>query len=247
MPKIYANPHRFLQLSLVAWKGFAVLSLLFLASGLYFAFTAPPDYQQGETIRILFLHVPAAWNAMMVYGLMALLSAAAFIWKAPLADIIAQRIAPIGLVWVVIALGSGALWGKPIWGTYWVWDARLVSVLILFFLYLAYISLLKAIDEPQRRIMTARLLALIGAINLPIIKFSVDWWNTLHQPASVLRLAEPALAAVYLIPLAFMAAGALCLTLCLLFVRTRAEILRRQIEITALQKYDEKKYGEQNK
>lgn len=234
MPTIYANPTKFMQVSQPLWQALAVSSALFLIAGLYFAFNAPPDYQQGLTIRILFLHVPAAWCAMMVYGFMAAASVAAFIWRTPLADIAAQASAPIGLVWVMIALWSGSLWGKPIWGTFWVWDARLVSVLVLLFLYLGYVLLLKAIDAPARRNRAARLVAIIGALNLPIIKFSVDWWNTLHQPASIMRLEAPALAPVYLLPLGLMAAFALCLTGSLVLVRMRTMVLRRQLEVQAL-------------
>jgi heme exporter protein C len=237
MPTLYANPTKFMQVSAPLWQALFVLSLVFLGFGLYFAFAAPGDYQQGLTIRILFLHVPSAWMAMMVYGFMATASIAAFIWRTPLADIAAHAAAPIGLVWVALALWSGSLWGKPIWGTFWVWDARLVSVLVLLFLYLGYLALLKAIDEQTRRNRAARLVAIIGALNLPIIKFSVDWWNTLHQPASIMRLQAPALAPVYLLPLGLMAAGALCWTMSLIFVRMRAKIIRHQLETQALERF----------
>lgn len=223
-----------MQLSQYWWKIFAFLSAVFLMLGAYFSFTTPPDYQQGLSVRILFLHVPAAWMAMVVYGFMASAAIAAFIWRAPLADIAAQRIALIGAVWVSIALVSGSLWGKPIWGSFWVWDARLVSVLILLFLYLGYIAIIKTIDDEARRLIVARLVAIIGAINLPIIKFSVDWWNTLHQPASIMRLKAPALAPVFLLPLALMAFAALSLTICLLLIRMRASIIRHQLEAQAL-------------
>ncbi len=232
---IYANPMRFMKLSAWLWPLCFTLAMGFLLVGLYFAFTAPPDYQQGIMVRILFIHVPVAWMAMMVYGLMALASAAAFIWRTPLSDIAAQSAALPGLGFTFLALATGSLWGKPIWGHFWAWDARLVSVLILFFLYLGYIALLASIDDRARANAAARLLAIVGAVNLPIIKFSVDWWNTLHQPASILRLAGPSLAPVFLWPLGLMALAALFLFTALLLVRMRAEIIRRRIEALLLE------------
>ena len=234
LPIYYANPVHFMAMSQWLWKWFAFLALCFLTLGLVLAWSAPPDYQQGEMVRILFLHVPSAWMAMMIYAFMAIASAIAFIWRVPLADIAAQSAALIGTIWVFLALVSGMLWGKPIWGHFWVWDARLISVLILFFLYLGYLALLNAILDRARAARALRLLAIFGAINLPIIKFSVDWWNTLHQPASILRAGGPSLAPVFLRPLIFMALGALALSAFLLLVRMRAEIMRRQIESALL-------------
>ena len=230
----YANPVRFMAVSQWLWKYLAALAALSFLIGLYLTFTAPPDYQQGLAVRILFIHVPSAWMAMLVYGAMGFSSVAAFIWRVPLADMVAQRAALIGTAWVLIALVSGALWGKPSWGHFWAWDARLVSVLVLLFLYLGYLSLLAAIDDRQRAANAARLLAIVGLLNLPIIKFSVDWWSTLHQPASILRAEGPALAPVFLWPLIWMALAALSLTLFLLLVRMRSEIMRRQIEAILL-------------
>ena len=227
---IYANPVRFMALSAKLWPPCAALTLVLGLIGLYLVFTAPPDYQQGITVRILFVHVPAAWMAMMIYGFIAAASFAAFVWRAPLSDIAAQSAALPGIGFTFLALASGSLWGRPIWGHFWAWDARLVSVLILFFLYLGYIALLAAIEDRARAAIAARLLAIVGVINLPIIKFSVDWWNTLHQPASILRLEGPALAPVFLWPLAFMALAALFLFITILLVRMRAEIMRRRIE-----------------
>ena len=227
---IYANPVRFMALSAKLWPPCAALTLVLGLIGLYLVFTAPPDYQQGITVRILFVHVPAAWMAMMIYGFIAAASFAAFVWRAPLSDIAAQSAALPGIGFTFLALASGSLWGRPIWGHFWAWDARLVSVLILFFLYLGYIALLAAIEDRARAAIAARLLAIVGVINLPIIKFSVDWWNTLHQPASILRLEGPALAPVFLWPLAFMASAALFLFITILLVRMRAEIMRRRIE-----------------
>jgi len=230
----YANPVRFMKLSQWLWKWLALIGFVSLACGLYFVFTSPPDYQQGITVRILFIHVPSAWMAQMVYGLMAVASISAFIWRVPLADIIAQRAALIGTAWVIIAIVSGALWGRHSWGHFWAWDARLISVVILLLLYLGYMALLAAIENRQRAAIVARLIAIVGAVNLPIIKFSVDWWNTLHQPASLLRAQGPALAPVFLLPLALMMLAALCLTFFLLCVRVRSEIMRRQIETILL-------------
>ena len=227
---IYANPVRFMALSAKLWPPCAALTLVLGLIGLYLAFTAPPDYQQGITVRILFVHVPSAWMAMMIYGFIAAASFAAFVWRAPLSDIAAQSAALPGIGFTFLALASGSLWGRPIWGHFWAWDARLVSVLILFFLYLGYIALIAAIEDRQRAAIAARLLAIVGVINLPIIKFSVDWWNTLHQPASIVRLDGPALAPVFLWPLAFMAFAALFLFITILLVRMRAEIMRRRIE-----------------
>ncbi len=167
-------------------------TLILLGVGLYLAFfVAPPDYQQGETVRIMFVHVPAAWLAMFGYTLIAVAALGTLIWRHPLADVAAKAAAPIGATFTFVALVTGSLWGKPMWGTYWVWDARLTSVLVLFLLYLGLIALWQAIEEPGRAGRAAAILALVGAVNLPIIKFSVDWWNTLHQPASVIRTGGP--------------------------------------------------------
>ena len=162
---------------------------------------APPDYQQGETVKIMFIHVPSAWLAMFGYMLIAVASLGTLIWRHPLADVAAKTAAPIGATFTFIALVTGSLWGKPMWGTYWVWDARLTSMLVLFLLYLGLIALWQAIEEPGRAGRAAAILALVGAINIPIIKFSVDWWNTLHQPASVFRMGGSTIDPALLTPL----------------------------------------------
>ena len=173
--------------------------------GLYYALVAaPPDYQQGEAYRIMFVHVPAAWMALMAYGMMAVASIVGIIWRHPLAEIAARAAAPIGAVFTLIALITGSVWGQAMWGTYWVWDARLTSVLILFFLYVGYIALHDAFDDPARGARAAAILCLVGSVNLPIIKFSVEWWNTLHQPASILRADGPAIHPSMLTPLLVM-------------------------------------------
>ena len=225
-----ANPNRFLKLGRVILPWIAVCTVLCLASGLYFGlFVAPADYQQGETVRIMYVHVPSAWMAMFVYSSIAIASAMALIWKHPLADLIGKASAPVGAGFTVICLMTGSLWGKPMWGTWWVWDARLTSVLILFFLYLGYIALNNAFDDPVRGAKASAVLALVGAVNLPIIKFSVDWWNTLHQPASVTRLEAPAIHSSMLWPLLLMALGFTLFYFSILILRVRSEVAAARI------------------
>ena len=226
----FANPNRFLKLGRAILPWIAVCAVLCLASGLYFGlFVAPADYQQGETVRIMYVHVPSAWMAMFVYSSIAIASAMALIWKHPLADLIGKASAPVGAGFTVICLVTGSLWGKPMWGTWWVWDARLTSVLILFFLYLGYIALNNAFDDPVRGAKASAVLALVGAINLPIIKFSVDWWNTLHQPASVTRLDAPAIHSSMLWPLLLMALGFTLFYFSILILRVRSEVAAARI------------------
>jgi heme exporter protein C len=225
-----ANPTRFLSLAerLLPWL--AAASAVVLALGLALAFSAPADYQQGETVRIMFVHVPAAWLAMAGYGLMALSSLGVLVWRHPLADVSAKAVAPIGSAMTFLALATGSLWGRPMWGTWWVWDARLTSVLVLLLMYLGLIALRQAIDEETRAAKATAILTLVGVINLPIIKFSVDWWNTLHQPASVLRLDGPAIHPLMLWPLLVMALGFTLLFVTLHFAAMRNEILRRRAD-----------------
>ena len=226
----FANPARFMRLSAAILPWCAAATALLLAVGLYLAlFVAPPKYQQGEAVRIMFVHVPAAWMASFVYATLALSSAVALIWRHPLADIAAQSAAPLGAGFTLLCLLSRSLWGEPIWGTWWVWDARLTSVLVLFFLYLGYIALVHAFDEPVRGARAGAILALVGIVNLPIIKFSVDWWNTLHQPASVFRLGGPTIAASMLWPLLIMALGFTLLFVTLLLIRMRTALLAAKI------------------
>ncbi len=225
----FANPARFMRTSasVLPWCGWS--SLVVIALGLYLALVvAPPDYQQGEAVRIMYVHVPAAWMALGVYLLVAVASAVALVWRHPLAEIAAQSAAPIGAAFTLVCLVTGSLWGRPMWGAWWVWDARLTSVLVLFFLYLGYIALVNAFDDPTRGARAGSVLALVGVVNLPIIKFSVDWWNTLHQPASVLRLGGPSIATSMLVPLLVMAAGFLLLFAALLMVRMRTGLNERK-------------------
>ena len=226
----YANPLRYQRLAdaVLPWAGGAAVGLMLL--GLYLAlFVAPPDYQQGEAYRIMFVHVPAAWMALMVYGMMAVASVVGLVWRHAMAEVAARAAAPIGACFTAIALFTGSVWGKPMWGTFWVWDARLTSVLILFFLYLGYIALHDAFDEPQRGARAASILCLVGSVNLPIIKFSVDWWNTLHQPSSILRLEGPAIHPSMLWPLLMMFLAFLCYFVAVHILRTRAELAERRI------------------
>ena len=197
---------------------------------LYFGiFDSPADYQQGETVRIMYVHVPAAWMALFAYTLMALASGSFLIWKHPLADLSAQAAAPIGAGFTAIALVTGALWGQPMWGTWWVWDARLTSVLILFFLYLGYMALVNGFDDPERGSRMGAILALVGFVNVPIIKFSVDWWNTLHQPASISRLDAPAIDTSMMIPLLLMAFGFKLFFISILILRIKIQLLKKRI------------------
>ena len=230
-----ASPTRFAAFAARAQGWAAAGAALLILAGLYFAFFAsPPDYQQGEAVRIMYIHVPSAWMALFAYGFVALMSAAGLIWRHPLAHVLAIAAAPVGAAFTLVCLVTGSLWGKPMWGAWWVWDARLTSVLILFFIYLGYIALVGAFDEPTRGDRAGAILALVGAVNLPVIKFSVDWWNTLHQPASVMKLSGPAIDTSMLIPLLLMAAGFTVLFFALLLVRARAELLARRVRALRL-------------
>ena len=225
-----ANPTRFLKLANAVLPTVWAITIALFAVGLYGAlFTSPPDYQQGETVRIMFVHVPAAWMGLLVYSVMALASAIALIFRHPLADAAAKTAAPIGAVFCFLALATGSLWGKPMWGAWWVWDARLTSMFVLMLLYLGYMAIWAAIDEPRRAAMIARIVALVGFINVPIVKFSVDWWNSLHQPASVFRAGGPAIDKSMLWPLLVMGLAYTFLFLALHLVSIRAEIAARKI------------------
>src|ERR1700732_3460193 len=226
----FANPARFMRISaaMLPWCGRA--TALLLAAGLYLAlFVAPPDYQQGEAVRIMFVHVPSAGWGSLVYGLLALASAVAIIWRHPLADVAAQSAAPLGAAFTLLCLVTGSLWGERMWGTWWVGEARLPSVLVLFFLYLGYIALVNAFDEPTRGARAGAILALVGVVNLPIIKFSVDWWNTLHQPASILRLGGPTIDATMLWPLLVMVLGFALFFATVLLIRMRTALIAAKI------------------
>src|SRR5438874_8226461 len=233
-----ANPARFMRLSGVLLPGLGRAAAVLLAIGLVWSLLlAPPDYQQGESVRIMFIHVPSAWMALSVYLFIAIASGVALVSRHPLAEVAAQAAAPIGAAFTLVCLTTGSLWGRPMWGAWWVWDARLTSVLVLFFLYLGYIALVNAFDDASRGARAGSLLALVGIVNLPIIKFSVDWWNTLHQPASVLRLGGPAIDVSMLVPLLVMAAAFGLLFLWLLLMRMRTALNERRLR--ALRIYGE--------
>jgi heme exporter protein C len=225
----FANPTRFIALAdrLVPWL--AAISALVLAGGLYMSFAAPADYQQGNTVRIMYIHVPFAWLSMLCYSLMAVSALGTLVWRHPLADVALKSAAPIGAVFTALALVTGSIWGKPMWGTWWVWDARLTSVFVLFLMYLGIIALTRALEDVGRAAWAAAIITLVGFVNIPIIKFSVDWWNTLHQPASVFRLDGPTIDPSLLRPLLVMAVGFTVLFLALHLTAMRTEIRRRRV------------------
>ncbi|WP_313194825.1 heme ABC transporter permease [Shinella zoogloeoides] len=226
-----ANPTRFLALVAIVWPWLAGLTLCLFAVGLYLSFTTTGDYQQGETVRIMYVHVPAAWLSMMCYSVMALSALGTLVWRHPLADVSAKAAAPIGACFTLVALITGSLWGKPMWGTWWVWDARLTSVFVLFLMYLGLIALGRAMDDPTRAAKVSAVLILVGFVNIPIIKFSVEWWNTLHQPASVIRMGGPTIDPEFLWPLLVMAVAFTMLFFTLHILAMRNEILRRRIAV----------------
>lgn len=231
----FANPGKFLKLANAILPWLWGLTFAALAIGLYLALVASPaDYQQGETVRIMYVHVPAAWMALMVYTIMALASAIAIIFRHPLADVAAKTAAPIGATFCFLALVTGSLWGKPMWGAWWVWDARLTSMFVLFLLYLGYMAVWQAIDDPHRAATITRIVALAGFVNVPIVKFSVDWWNSLHQPASVFRMGGPSIDPRMLAPLLVMGLAYFLLFLALHFTAMRAEIAARRIRALKL-------------
>jgi heme exporter protein C len=229
-----ANPSRFLRAANLAipWLGAATLVLSGFA--LYRAMLAPDDYQQGATVKIMFLHVPSAWLGMLCWALMTVAALGTLVWRHPMADVTAKAAAPLGAAFTLLCLVTGSLWGRPEWGTYWVWDARLTSELILFLLYLGVLALWRTVEDPSRAARAVAILTLVGAIDLPIIKFSVDWWNTLHQGASVFRLGGSTIDPAILVPLLLMAAAFTLLFATLLLAAMRNEILRRRVRTLRL-------------
>jgi heme exporter protein C len=225
----FANPSRFLRIAdrLLPWL--AAATLLAFVFGITQSLGAPDDYQQGATVKIMFIHVPAAWLGVFAWVLMSMAALGTLVWRHPLADVAGKTAAPIGAAFTLMCLVTGSLWGRPMWGTYWVWDARLTSVLVLFLMYLGVIALWRTIDDPARAARAAAVLTLVGAINIPIIKFSVDWWNTLHQPASILRLGGPTIHPTILIPLVIMLAAFTLLFVTLHLAAMRNEIMRRRM------------------
>jgi heme exporter protein C len=229
-----ANPSRFLRVANLAipWLGGA--TVIVFAYAVYRAMLAPDDYQQGATVKIMFLHVPSAWLGMLCWGLMTVAALGTLVWRHPLADVTAKAAAPLGAAFTLLCLVTGSLWGRPEWGTYWVWDARLTSELILFLLYLGVIALWRTVEDPSRAARAVAILTLVGAVDLPIIKFSVDWWNTLHQGTSVFRLGGSTIDSTILVPLLLMAAAFTLLFVTLLLAAMRNEILRRRVRTLRL-------------
>ena len=226
----YANPAAFGRLSAQILPWTAGASAILLSLGLYFGlFASPPDYQQGESVRIMYVHVPAAIMSEVVYGMMAAAAAAGIIWKHALADLFVKAAAPLGAAFTFLCLVAGSLWGKPMWGAWWVWDARLTSELVLFFLYLGYLALVDAFDDPQRGLRAGAILVLVGVVDLPIIKFSVDWWNTLHQPASLITMSGPKMDKSMLLPLMLMIGAFTTFFITVVLMRLESELLARRI------------------
>jgi heme exporter protein C len=230
-----ANPHRFMAFSRWAAPLLALVAAGLIIVGLAMGVSAPPDYRQGETVRIMFVHVPAAWTAMMAYACLGAASFFFLVFRHALADAAARAAAPLGAAFTLLALVTGSLWGRPMWGAWWVWDARLTSVLVLFLLFVGYMALRASIDDEAKAGRAGAILALVGLINLPIIKFSVDWWNTLHQGESIIRAGGPTLAPVYLTPLLLVGAGYAAAFGGLWLARTRSEVWRRRAMSLALQ------------
>lgn len=225
----FANPTQFMRIANAVYPWAAGLSALLFTLALPIALiTSPPDYQQGETVRIMYVHVASAWLMMMIYSVIAGGSASFLIWRHPMANLIAKASAPIGAMFTALALVTGMLWGQPMWGTFWVWDARLTSTLILFFLYLGYIALGDAFEDPERGDKAAAVLALVGSVNIPIIHFSVEWWNTLHQP-SIIKTSGITVDASLLLPLFLMVGAFTAYFVTVLVLRLRAELLSAKI------------------
>jgi len=227
----YAAPKFFYPLAGKCLPWFSWLCIATLGAGLYLGlFVAPPDYQQGETVRIMFVHVPAAWMSMFIYAAMAGAAAISLVWKIKLTDTFVSAAAPIGASFTLLALLTGSLWGKPMWGTWWAWDARLTSELILLFLYLGFMSLQSAIDDPRRAARAGAILVLVGVINLPVIHYSVEWWNTLHQPSSVARIDGPRIHSSILIPLLVMMGAFKLFFISVVLLRMRSSILDNEAD-----------------
>src|ERR1700726_3538213 len=235
---VLANPTRFVALVGRALPWFIAATLIAFAFGLRETYLAPDDYQQGATVKIMFIHVPNAWLSMFTWGVMSAAALGTLVSRHPLADVAAKCAAPLGAAFTFLALVTGSLWGRPMWGTYWVWDARLTSVLVLFIMYLALIALWRTVDDPSRAPRAAAILTLVGAVDLPIIKFSVDWWNTLHQPASVFRVGGSTIDSSLLIPLLIMAIAFTLLFFTLHLAAMRNEIMRRRVRTLLMMQAD---------
>lgn len=232
----FSSPKNFYPLAGKLIPLFWVLAIVLTVVGLYMGFfVAPTDYQQGESYRIIFIHVPAAWMSMLIYVVMAMYALIGLVWNIKMAEMMASAMAPTGAIFAFIALWTGALWGKPTWGAYWVWDARLTSELILLFLYIGYMSLESAIDDPRRASRASALIAVVGVVNVPIIYFSVKWWNTLHQGASVSPTMAPKMAETMLNAMMIMVFAFWMYTIAVVLMRARILILEREKQTTWVQ------------
>ncbi|SED20003.1 heme exporter protein C [Rhizobiales bacterium GAS188] len=229
-----ANPSRFMALADRVLPALGALAAAGFAAGLYLSFTAPEDYQQGETVRIMYLHVPSAWLALLIYTLMSISAIGALVWRHPLAEVSMKAAAPIGCAFTFLCLVTGSLWGKPMWGAWWVWDARLTSVLVLFLIYLGILAIFNAIEDQGQAGRIAAIATLVGFVNIPIVKFSVEWWNTLHQGTSIFTLDGPKIAPQILLPLLVMAIAFTLLFAALHLAAMRNEILRRRLRRLAI-------------
>jgi len=229
-----ANPTRFVSLAERVLPWLIGATAIAFAVGLQQVYGAPDDYQQGATVKIMFIHVPSAWLSMLCWALMSAAALGTLVWRHPMADVAAKAAAPIGAAFTFLCLVTGSLWGRPMWGTYWVWDARLTSELVLLLMYLGLIALWRTVEDPSRASRAIAVLTLVGAINLPIIKFSVDWWNTLHQPASVFRIGGSTIDPSILVPLLVMALAFTLLFVTLHVAAMHNEILRRRVRTLML-------------
>jgi heme exporter protein C len=229
-----ANPSRFMAFAGRALPWLAALATISFVVGLWLAFTAPEDYQQGETVRIMYLHVPCAWLSLLVYSVMSVSALGALVWRHPLAEVSMKAAAPIGCAFTFLCLVTGSLWGKPMWGAWWVWDARLTSVLVLLLIYLGILAIWNAIEDQGHAARVAAIATLVGFVNIPIVKFSVEWWNTLHQGASVFTLDGPKIAPEIFLPLLVMACAFTLLYVALHLASMRNQILRRRLRRLAM-------------
>lgn len=233
---VFSNPHRFMAVSKPFAWGFTILGVLVVAWGVYQGlYIAPADFKQGDAAKIMFVHVPASWLSLFIYAFMASASFISLVWRSPLADICAKSCAPIGAAFTALCLATGSIWGKPMWGTWWEWDARITSVLILLFIYLGYMAVWQAMETQQKASRAAAILCLVGAVNLPIIHFSVDWWNTLHQPSTGLTSTVHQSIRV---PLLVSAVGFSLLFFAIHMQAMRNEVLRRRVKALTMAEVD---------
>ena len=224
-----ANPNRFNRITEKIQPCILLIAIITLISGLYFGlFDSPKDYQQGDAVRIMYVHVPSAWLASFLYFSLAISCVFYLVWKHPLADLVSSSIAPIGALFSALTLVTGSLWGKPMWGTWWVWDARLTSVAILFIIYLIIIFMNLSFENRIVREKVVAIFILVGSVNLPIVKFSVDWWNTLHQPATISKLSKPSIDPSMMTPLIIMTFAFIMIGIAIAILRIKTEIISRK-------------------